>query len=66
MVAYSGNFPPQFRQQEAHDPAPHTDAQSISSAVVILPNNDRDPELTRALREAQDKYFARKQRRQQS
>ena len=45
-----------------HDPAPHTDAQSNSSAVVVLPDNDRDPELTRFLQEAQEKYFAGKKR----
>jgi len=45
-----------------HAPTPHTDAQSNSSAVVILPDNDRDPELTRFLQEAQKKYFAEKKR----
>ena len=44
------------------DPAPHTDGQSNSQAVVILPDNNRDPELARFLREAQEKYFARQKR----
>jgi hypothetical protein len=31
-----------------------------TSQVVIVPDNGRDPGLTEALREAQEKYFARK------
>jgi hypothetical protein len=31
-------------------------------AVLVLPDNNRDPELTAVLRDAQAKYFARKQR----
>jgi hypothetical protein len=42
------------------DAAPHTDASSHSRAVVVLPDNDRDPELTRVLQEAQEKYFAKR------
>ena len=38
------------------------DAES-SSAVLVLPDNNRDPELTRILQDAQEKYFARKRRR---
>ena len=45
------------------DPTPHTDAPSDSRAVVVLPDNNRDPELTRVLQEAQEKYLAKKQRR---
>src|SRR5690242_3290846 len=33
-------------------------------AVLVLPDNNRDPELTEVLRDAQAKYFARKQRQQ--
>ena len=40
------------------DPVPATDAGS--RAVLVLPDNNRDPELTRVLQEAQEKYFARK------
>jgi hypothetical protein len=32
--------------------------------VLVLPDNSRDPELTQVLRDAQEKYFARKPRRQ--
>jgi hypothetical protein len=42
---------------------PPTDPRSNSRAVVVLPDNNRDPELTRVLQEAQEKYFAKKQRR---
>jgi hypothetical protein len=45
------------------DPAPHTDTASNSRAVVVLPDNNRDPELTRVLQEAQEEYLAKKQRR---
>ena len=45
--------------REPDDPIPSNDAEAISQ-VVILPNNGRDPELTEALRKAQEKYFTRK------
>jgi hypothetical protein len=32
---------------------------------LLLPDNTRDPELTKALREAQEKHFAAKRQRQQ-
>jgi hypothetical protein len=35
-------------------------------AVLVLPDNNRDPELTEVLRDAQVKYFARSNRRPQS
>jgi len=43
-----------------------TGPEANSNVVLVLPDNSRDPELTGALRSAQDKYFARKrkQRRQ--
>jgi hypothetical protein len=31
-----------------------------NSEILLLPDNGRDPELTAVLREAQDKYFARR------
>ena len=34
-----------------------------SSEVLVLPDNNRDPELTRILQDAQERYFARKHRR---
>ena len=33
------------------------------SEVLVLPDNNRDPELTQVLQDAQEKYFARKHRR---
>jgi hypothetical protein len=45
------------------DPVPHNDTEANSPAVVVLPDNQRDPELTRILQEAQESYYARKQRR---
>ena len=54
-----------WREQKApDDPTPNADAESNSQVVLVLPDNSRDPELTQALRDAQEKYFARKQRRQ--
>lgn len=38
---------------------PGADAESRSEVVLVLPDNSRDPELTRALQDAQEKYFAR-------
>jgi hypothetical protein len=38
-------------------------ADVSSSEVLVLPDNCRDPELTRILQDAQEKYFARKHRR---
>jgi hypothetical protein len=42
------------------DPIPGTDAESYSKTVLVLPHNSRDPELTKVLLNAQEKYFARK------
>ena len=41
-------------------PIPGRDQQ----VVLVLPDNSRDPELTQVLRDAQEKYFARKPRQQ--
>ena len=38
---------------------------SDSEVVLVLPDNNRDPDLTQILRDAQEKYFAGKHRRQQ-
>ena len=39
------------------------DGEANDPVVLILPDNSRDPELTEALRTAQEKHFARKRRR---
>jgi hypothetical protein len=45
-------------------PANDRDADPGSnSEVLVLPDNNRDPELTRVLQDTQEKYFARKHRR---
>jgi hypothetical protein len=36
------------------------DAEASSSVTVLLPDNGRDPELTRVLRDAKEKYFAKR------
>src|SRR5271170_6715783 len=43
--------------------APDIAAASTSPVVLLLPDNNRDPELTEALRKAQEKYFSQKKRR---
>ena len=48
---------------EPDDPITGTEAQSNSQVVLHLPDNGREPELTEALRKAQEEYFASKQRR---
>jgi hypothetical protein len=48
-------------QKAANDPVSETDAGS-NPEVLVLPDNNRDPELTQVLRDAQHKYFAKKQR----
>jgi hypothetical protein len=37
-------------------------AEPLQPAVLVLPDNNRDPELTAVLRDAQAQYFARRQR----
>jgi hypothetical protein len=49
-------------RREPENRIPGTDAEAPSQ-VVLLPDNNRDPELTEELRKAQEKYFERKQRR---
>jgi hypothetical protein len=54
-----------WREKTALDePVPGSDAEANSPVVLVLPDNNRDPELTEVLRDAQEKYFARKPRRQ--
>jgi hypothetical protein len=54
-----------WRERTASDePIPGGDAESNSPAVLVLPDNNRDPELTQVLRDAQEKYFTRKRPRQ--
>lgn len=51
----------------ADDPAAREDGEPDSQVVLVLPDNNRDPELTQARqsaeRDALEKYFARKSRR---
>jgi hypothetical protein len=49
----------------ADGPVARADAGSDSEVVLVLPDNNRDPDLTQILRDAQEKYFAGKHRRQQ-
>jgi hypothetical protein len=51
-----------WREGKADDPVPRIDADSTSAVVLLLPDNNRDPELTQVLRGARDKYFAGKPR----
>ena len=53
-----------WREQKApDDPIPGTEAEPNSNVILFLPDNTRDPQLTQVLRDAQEKYFIRKQRR---
>ena len=49
-------------QPPANDPDANANAGS-SSEVLVLPDNNRDPELTQVMKDAQEKYFATKHRR---
>jgi hypothetical protein len=52
-----------WRERNGTDgPVPGADGPS-NCEVLLLPHNGRDPELTKALREAQDKFFAGKRQR---
>jgi hypothetical protein len=50
-------------QPPAEDTVANADAGSSSEVVLVLPDNNRDPELTKILRDAQEKYFAGKHQR---
>jgi hypothetical protein len=43
-------------------PAPGSDTEANSPVVLLLPDNSRDPELTQAQRDAQEKHSPRKPR----
>jgi len=49
-------------RQPADDRDADADAGS-GSEVLVLPDNNRDPELTQVMKDAQEKYFATKHRR---
>ena len=50
-----------WREKAAsQDPVPRGDSAADSQVVLVLPDNSRDPELTQALQDAQQKYFVRK------
>jgi hypothetical protein len=44
-------------------PAPASDTKANSPVVLLLPDNSRDPELTRELRDAHEKHLSGKPRR---
>jgi hypothetical protein len=44
-------------------PAAGSDTEASSPIVLLLPDNGRDPDLTQALRDAQEKHLPRKSRR---
>ena len=52
-----------LRERTLSDDAVPSADESNSQVVLHLPDNNRDPELTEVLRKAQERYFARKQRR---
>jgi hypothetical protein len=50
-----------WREKSApEEPGSDADTGSRSQVVLFLPDNSRDHELTQVLREAQEKYFAKK------
>jgi hypothetical protein len=69
-AAKAGNIPAtifwlktraQWREEPTRgDPLPGPEPEATSEVVLVLPDNSRDPELTQVLRDAQDKYFARR------
>jgi hypothetical protein len=52
-----------WREPTSADEPTSASGGESNSEVLVLPDNSRDPELAAALRGAQEKYFARKQRR---
>jgi len=54
-----------WREKDPEKPIPASQAQKTDN-VIVLPDNNRDPELTEELRKVQDKYYAKKLRRQPS
>ena len=53
-----------WREKESEKPILGSEAEQNSPNVIVLPDNNRDPELTEELRKTQEKYYARKQQRQ--
>jgi hypothetical protein len=49
-----------WRERPAADEPTSASSGGSNSEVLLLPDNNRDPELAAALRDAQEKYFARK------
>ena len=49
-----------WRERTAADEATPAADGEANSEILVLPDNCRDPELTKSLRDAQNKYFARK------
>ena len=45
------------------DPVPGSAVETSSPVVLVLPDNRRDPELTQALQDTQEEYYARKTQR---
>jgi hypothetical protein len=72
-AAKGGNVPAQifWLKTRAHwrdrpvagHPAPDGEAEATPPMVLLLPDNSRDPDLTQALRDAQEKQLPRKPRR---
>ena len=52
-----------WRERAAADELTSAAETQSHGEILLLPDNGRDPELTKALRDAQDKYFAGKRRR---
>jgi hypothetical protein len=51
-----------WREADAAASGSTDNAGPNSGAVVVLPDNERDPQLTEVLRKAQEAYFAKKKR----
>src|SRR5262249_26526468 len=54
---------PHWRERTAADEHNPAATGAANAEVLMLPDNSRDPELTEALRDAQQKFFARKRQR---
>jgi hypothetical protein len=54
-----------WREQGAAEEPPLAAEGRPNAEILLLPDNTRDPELTKALRDAQEKHFAAKRQRQQ-
>jgi hypothetical protein len=52
-----------WRERTAADEATPAADGEANSEILLLPDNSRDPELTAALREAQERFFAGKRQR---